>query len=463
MSYYASINPATGERVREFDRATDAEIESALTGAATAYREWREVSVAERADTLRLLAKAWRDHLGELAPILTVEVGKPISQARAEVSLCADIFEYYADQGPVFLEDEVLSIAGGGTAVVRTEPIGPLMGVMPWNFPYYQVVRFAAPNLISGNTLVLKHARNCPQSALAICRMFAVAGLPDGVYVNVFADSGQVGRMIADPRIRGVSLTGSERAGSAVAEIAGRHLKKFVLELGGSDPFLVLDDTDLDEVVSAAVDNRLYNAGQACTASKRFLVLDQVYDRFLTKFTEAMASVAPADPTDPSTTLGPLSSPGAVDELDEQVADAVTKGAQLLTGGHRPQGGAGAFYEPTVLAGVTPQMRAYHEELFGPVAVVHRVRSEDDAIAAANESPFGLGAAVFTGDPQQARRVAERLDVGMAWINGTSKSSPDLPFGGAKSSGVGRELGRYGIDEFTNKKLIRTVRSLTVR
>ncbi|WP_009476115.1 NAD-dependent succinate-semialdehyde dehydrogenase [Rhodococcus sp. JVH1] len=457
MSYYATINPATGERVCEFDRATEAEIDAALANSAAAYHGWRAVPLAERADILRRIAKTWREQTNDLAPTLTVELGKPVAQARAEVSLCADIFDYYADQGPAFLEDEVLSIAAGGTAVVRTEPIGPLMGVMPWNFPYYQVVRFAAPNLLLGNTIVIKHSRNCPQSALAISRMFADAGLPGDVYVNVFADSTQVGRMVADSRIRGVSLTGSERAGSAVAEIAGRHMKKFVLELGGSDPFIVLDDSDLDSSVAAAVNNRLYNAGQACTASKRFLVLDQVYDRFLDKFTRAMDSVNPGDPTDPATTLGPLSSRHATDELAEQVDDAIDKGATLLTGGRR-SGDADAAYEPTVLAGVTPDMRAYHEELFGPVAVVHRVRDEEDAIVVANESPFGLGAAVFTGDPQQGRRVAERLDVGMVWINGTSKSSPDLPFGGAKCSGVGRELGRFGIDEFANKKLIRTVR-----
>jgi succinate-semialdehyde dehydrogenase/glutarate-semialdehyde dehydrogenase len=383
-------------------------------------------------------------------------MGKPITQARGEVGLCANIIEYYAENGSAFLDEEVLRIAGGGTAVVRTEPIGPLVGIMPWNYPYYQVVRFAAPNLMLGNTVLVKHASNCPQAALAIEALFVEAGLPQGVYVNVFADNAQVAKMISDPRVQGVSLTGSERAGAAVGEIAGRHMKKVVLELGGSDPFLVLDDSDLDATVAAAVNNRMTNGGQACTASKRFIVVDGVYERFLDAFTEAMRRIVPGDPSDPATAFGPLSSSGAVNELAEQVEDAVAKGARVLTGGRR--GKSDAFYEATVLIDVTSEMRAHSEELFGPVAVVYRVASEEEAITLANESPFGLGAAIFTSDPEQGRRVAERLEVGMAWINGTSKSAPDLPFGGVKRSGVGRELGRYGFDEFSNKKLIRTLR-----
>ncbi|MEV6140058.1 NAD-dependent succinate-semialdehyde dehydrogenase [Nocardia sp. NPDC051990] len=457
MSFYVTTNPVTGERVREFARATDDDIAAAIARSTQAYRQWRATATPRRADALRAVADLWRRRADELASILTMEMGKPITQAKGEVALCAKIFEYYADNGPVFLEDEVLDVAGGGTAVVRTEPIGPLVGIMPWNYPFYQVVRFAAPNLMLGNTVMIKHARNCPQSALAIEAMFVQAGFPGGVYANVFADNAQVAGMIADPRLQGVSLTGSERAGSAVGEIAGRHMKRFVLELGGSDPFLVLDDTDLDDAVAAAVNNRMTNAGQACTASKRFIVVDDVYDAFLHAFTSAMSQVVPGDPADPATVFGPLSSSAAVDELAEQVEDAVTKGARLLTGGQRSDA-AGAFYEATVLVDVTPDMRAYHEELFGPVAVVYRVATEEAAIALANESPFGLGAAIFTSDPVQGRRVAEQLEVGMAWINGTSKSAPDLPFGGVKRSGVGRELGRYGFDEFSNKKLIRTVR-----
>ncbi|WP_430334561.1 NAD-dependent succinate-semialdehyde dehydrogenase [Rhodococcus sp. ACT016] len=456
MSNYVTTNPVTGECLREFARATDDEIAAAVASSDAAYRQWRATSLQERSDTLRAVAKVWRERTDELASIVTMEMGKPIAQARGEVALCANIFDYYAENGETFLEEEVLRIAGGGTAVVRTEPIGPLVGIMPWNYPYYQVVRFAAPNLMLGNTVMIKHASNCPQAALVIEALFAEAGSPEGVYVNVFADNAQVAKMIADPRIQGVSLTGSERAGSAVGEIAGRHMKKVVLELGGSDPFLVLDDSDLDATVAAAVSNRMTNGGQACTASKRFIVVDDVYERFLDAFTEAMGRVVPGDPSDPATAFGPLSSSGAVDEIAEQVEDAVAKGARLVTGGRRG-GPSGAFYDATVLVDVTPEMRAYSEELFGPVAVVYRVASEEEAVALANKSAFGLGAAIFTSDPEQGRRVAERLEVGMAWINGTSKSAPDLPFGGVKRSGIGRELGRYGFDEFSNKKLIRTV------
>ncbi len=457
MSYYTTTSPWTGQRTKEYALISDDEIPEVLNRSDSAYRDWRTRSARQRADVLRHLAEIWRTQADALAPIVTTEIGKPLAQAQGEVALCARIIDYYADQGPMFLQDDLLPIAGGGTAVVRTEPIGTLLGVMPWNYPYYQVIRFAAPNLMLGNTILLKHARNCPQSALAIQDTFRQAGLPDGAYINLFIDSRQVAEIIADPRVQGVSLTGSERAGSAIGELAGRHMKKSVLELGGSDPFIVLDDTELDTTVEAAVTGRMLNAGQACTASKRIIVIDDVYDRFVEKFTEAMRKMSPGDPADPATTFGPLSSAESVDELAEQVDDAVAKGAELLTGGHRGLG-CKAVYEATVLAGVTPGMRAYHEELFGPAAVVHRATNEDHAVEIANDSQFGLGAAVFTADPEQGRRVAERLEAGMVWVNGISRSAPNLPFGGIKRSGVGRELGRYGFDEFANKKLIRTVR-----
>lgn len=454
MSYYATVNPATGERVKEYPVASDEEVENTLTRADSAYRDWRRTPLQRRTDALRRVAELHRKRADDLARLLTLEMGKPIAEARGEVALVASIYEYYAENAPKFLADEQLEIAGGGEAVVRTEPIGVLVGIMPWNFPYYQVARFAAPNIALGNTIVLKHSRNCPQSALATEAVLTEAGLPDGVYTNVFADNRQISRMIADPRVQGVSLTGSERAGSAVGKIAGRHMKKYVLELGGSDPFIVLDADNLEQIVAAAVKNRMYNAGQACTASKRFIVLEDVHDAFLDRFVEAMRQCEPGDPTDPATGFGPLASHSAVDELAEQVEDAVAKGATLLTGGHRIEG-AGAFFEATVLAGVTPDMRAYSEELFGPVAVVHKVASAEEAVALANSSPYGLAASVFTSDLGQARAVAERLESGMVWINGVSRSAPDLPFGGVKRSGVGRELARYGINEFANKKLVR--------
>jgi succinate-semialdehyde dehydrogenase/glutarate-semialdehyde dehydrogenase len=457
MTSYRTINPATGELVKEFPVVVDREVADALSRTHSAYRQWRGVSLQQRADLLYRVAQLHRERADELAEILTLEMGKPISQAKGEVALVASIYEYYAEHGATFLADEKLDIAGRGEAIVRTEPIGVLVGIMPWNFPYYQVARFAAPNIMLGNTILLKHARNCPQSALAIENVMTEAGAPDGVYLNVFADSAQIARMIADPRVQGVSLTGSERAGSAVGEVAGRHMKKYVLELGGSDPFIVLDAENLEATVAAAVNNRLFNGGQACTASKRFIVLDDVYDAFLEKFVEAMREARPGDPADPGTRLGPLSSQDVVDDLVEQVDDALAKGATLHTGGRRGER-PGAYYEPGVLTGVTPEMRAYSEELFGPVAVVHRAASAEEAIALANESPYGLAASIYTADLARARTLAEDLESGMVWINGTSKSSPDLPFGGVKRSGVGRELARFGIDEFANKKLVRIPR-----
>jgi len=454
MGVYTTIDPATGNQLAQFPEISDAELDDLLARSTEAYRQWRTTPLDKRRAVLERVAEIHRDRAGELARILTMEMGKPITQAEGEVALVASIYRYYADHAEEFLADEPLEISGPGTAVVRTEPIGPLVGVMPWNYPYYQVARFAAPNLALGNTVVLKHARNCPQAALAIEKVFAEAGLPDGVYLNAFISSRQVATAIADPRIQGVSLTGSEKAGSAVGEVAGRHLKKCVLELGGSDPFIVLRDADIDAAATAAAVGRFANGGQACTASKRFLVEEPVFDEFVEKFLAAIESWQPGDPTEAATKLGPLSSRSAVDELHELVQDAVSRGARVLTGGERPEGD-GAFYPPTVLTGVTREMRAYYEELFGPVAVVHRVDSVDEAIEVANDSPFGLASSVFTTDSAVAERVANELETGMVWINSTSKSSPDLPFGGIKRSGFGRELARFGFAEFANKKLVR--------
>ena len=453
-SSYKTTNPVTGELVREYQVISDAEVEEAISAAFDAYGRWRATKLVKRIELLARIAELYRERQDELAATITLEMGKPITQARAEVQLVASIYDYYADNGERFLADERLEIAGAGEAFVSPEPIGPLLGIMPWNFPYYQVARFAAPNLLLGNTILLKHARNCPQAALAMEEIARQAGLPDGTYRNLFITSGQVANILADDRVRGVSLTGSERAGSAVAEVAGRHLKKYVLELGGSDPFVVLDGVDLDHTVRAAVNGRMYNGGQACTASKRIIVVGDTYEAFLEAFVPAMAAVRPGDPTDPETTFGPLCSQSAVDEIAELVDDAVRSGAVLRTGGKRLDG-PGAFYEPTVLTGVTPSMRAYREELFGPVAVVHRVDSVEEAITLANDSPYGLGASVFGADIAQARAVAEQLETGMVWLNGISRSAPDLPFGGVKRSGVGRELARFGVEEFANKKLIR--------
>jgi succinate-semialdehyde dehydrogenase/glutarate-semialdehyde dehydrogenase len=454
MAKYATINPATGERVAEFDVISDAEARQITDRSSAAYTAWKKTDLATRTEVLRKMATLHRERAEELAAILTLEMGKTKTQALGEVALVANIYEYYADKAAEFTADEPLDITGTGSAYVRTEPIGALVGIMPWNYPYYQVARFAAPNIALGNTIILKHARNCPQSALAIEKLFHEAGLPADVYINAFASAAQISDMIADPRIQGVSLTGSEKAGSAVGEVAGRHMKKYVLELGGSDPFIVLDDADLDVTAAAAALGRLGNCGQACTASKRFIVLDAVYDAFVEKFVAAVNTYQTGDPSDAETKLGPMSSQEALKDLDELVQDAISKGATVLAGGSK-QDSPGSFYSATLLSDVTEDMRAYKEELFGPAGVVYRVKDEAAAIELANNSPFGLSSSIFTTNQARAEKIATQLEAGMVWINSTSRSAPDLPFGGVKLSGVGRELARFGFNEFSNKKLVR--------
>jgi succinate-semialdehyde dehydrogenase / glutarate-semialdehyde dehydrogenase len=380
------------------------------------------------------------------------EMGKPVAQARAEVEFAADIYEYYADNGPALVQDQPIELSGGeGEALIRTSPVGPLLGIMPWNFPYYQVSRFAGPNLVLGNTVLLKHAPQCPESAAAIERIFTDAGFPDGAYVNVYATNEQIETVIADPRIQGVSLTGSERAGAAVAATAGRNLKKVVLELGGSDPFLVLSTDDLDATVAAAVAGRLDNSGQSCNAAKRFIVAEDLYEPFLQRFITALGAIEPTDPHDEDAELGPLSSEAAAERLQAQVERAVGGGARVVLGGSRD----GAFFPPTVLVDVTPDNDVYREELFGPVATVYKAASEEEAIRIANDVPFGLGSYVFTSDREQAERVANEIEAGMVYVNIVGADAPELPFGGTKRSGFGRELGRLGLGEFANRKLIR--------
>jgi len=455
MSDYQVVNPATAEVEKEYPTATDAEVQDALARSHAAYGEWRTTSKAERATILHRVADLYDERAGDLAAIIAREMGKPLREGKGELQLVASIYRYYADHGPDLLADAPLSPAMGGSALVRKEPVGPLLGIMPWNFPYYQVARFAAPNLMIGNTILLKHAPQCPESALAIDQIFGDAGLPADAYLNLFVTNEQAADIIADPRVVGVSVTGSERAGSAVAEVAGRNLKKVVLELGGSDPFILLDADDLGKAVKSAVRGRMGNAGQACNGAKRMIVVDELYDDFVEHFTAAMASLTPGDPFDDSAGFGPLSSEGAAKNLLEQVDDAVAKGATVRTGGKRLDR-PGAFVEATVLTDVTPDMRAYREELFGPAAVVYRVADAEEAVALANDSSFGLGGVVWSADTEKAQQVADRLDTGMVWINSAQGSFADLPFGGTKRSGVGRELGPYGIDEFVNKKLIYT-------
>ncbi|MFS2279960.1 NAD-dependent succinate-semialdehyde dehydrogenase [Microbacterium sp. OR21] len=452
MTDYAVVNPATGETVASYETATDAQIEDAIARAAAAAKVWGATTPADRAAVIRRIAELHRERKDELGAIIVREMGKPIAAAIGEVEFAADIVEYYADNIDVITADQPLQIVGDGTAVVRRAPLGALLGIMPWNFPAYQVARFAAPNLAIGNTIILKHAPQCPESAAAIEAIYRDAGLPDGAYVNVYATNEQAATIIADPRVHGVSVTGSERAGAAVAEIAGRNLKKVALELGGSDPFIVLSTDDLDSVVQLAVDARLDNNGQSCNGAKRFVIVDDLYEEFTSKFTAALAAVKAEDPTQEDTVLGPLSSLTAAERLQQQVDTAVAQGATVLTGGTRE----GAFFAPTVLADVTPEMDVYREELFGPAAVVYRVADEDAAVELANDTSFGLGSYVFTTDPEQADRVANRIEAGMVYVNIALADSPELPFGGVKRSGTSRELGLLAADEFVNKKLIRT-------
>ena len=453
MSDYVVTNPATGDRGSEFSLISDAALDASLEAAATAYREFsRTTTVTERAALMNRVAELHLERREFLAEIIVREMGKPLEQALGEVDFSADIFAYYATNGEKFLADEQIELLGGdGSAFVRRSALGPLLGIMPWNFPYYQVARFAGPNLVLGNPILLKHAPQCPESAAAIEQIFADAGFPAGAYQNIYASNEQVATLIADPRLVGVSLTGSERAGAAVAEIAGRNLKKVVLELGGSDPFILLSTDDLDATVGAAVTGRIDNNGQACNAAKRFVVIAELFDAFLERFTAQLTAASPADPMQSDTVLGPLSSLAAADRLDEQIDRAVAQGATVVARGDRD----GTHFTAVVLTGVTAAHDAHREEFFGPVAVVYRVENEAEAVVLANDTPFGLGSYLFTTDPEQALRVADQIEAGMVFINGVGLDSPELPFGGIKRSGFGRELGRFGIEEFVNRKLIR--------
>src|SRR5579875_3769965 len=453
MTQYAVVNPATGETVKTYPTITDEQLREAISRADAAHSTWSASStVAERAALVRRVGELHGERREELAQIIVQEMGKPIEQARGEIDFCVSIYGFYADNAERLMADEPIELLeGDGSAFVRRSAFGVLLGIMPWNYPYYQVARFAGPNLCVGNPILLKHAPQCPESAAAMEEIFHDAGFPDDAYINIYASNEQIEWVIGDPRVRGVSLTGSERAGAAVAAIAGRHLKKVVLELGGSDPFILLAAGDLDKAVEAAVAARLENTGQACNAGKRFIVVDELYEPFLEKFTAALTAVKPGDPTSSETAIGPLSSKTAADRLEDQVKRAVEQGAKLVAGGKRE----GNFFDPTVLTDITPENDAYHEEFFGPVAQVYRVRDEDDPIRLANDTPFGLGSYVMTDDPEQARRVADRIEAGMVFVNAVGAEGVELPFGGVKRSGFGRELGRYGADEFVNKKMIR--------
>ncbi|SFL68660.1 NAD-dependent succinate-semialdehyde dehydrogenase [Geodermatophilus ruber] len=458
---YATVNPTTGRTEQEFPFLDSSEIDGVVDRAHAAFQEWRRRPVEERAAIVGRIGELMRERREELGALVTREMGKRLEEATGEAVLVSNIFRYYAENGPRFLEPRPIDVMHGEALVVN-EPTGVLLAIEPWNFPLYQVSRVAAPNLVLGNAIVLKHAENNPQTALAIEQLFRDAGLPEGVYTNLFLRISDVEQVIAHPHVRGVTLTGSDRAGSSVAALAGKHLKKSVLELGGNDPFIVLDAPEVGRTVKAAAISRTMNSGQACIAAKRFIVMDDVYDDFVAGLTETFRSLQPGDPTDPSTSLGPLSSERAAAALTAQVQDAIDKGATVLAGGGRPDR-EGAFVEATLLADVTPEMRAYREELFGPVGVVHRVSSEEEAVRLANDTPYGLSATVFSGDTERARRVADQVESGMVWINSPSGTSPELPFGGVKQSGYGRELSELGMFEFANRRLVRTAGSRQAR
>ena len=454
MSTYRTHNPSTGQTVAEYDGLADSDIDAVLDRVTRGHRSWKNVAPAERARVLAAIGTAFTENADELAAAISEEMGKPTAQAAGEVELAASIYSWYAEHGPALLQPESLDVAGARENTVTVESVGPLVGVMPWNYPYYQVARFAAPNLMAGNTVILKHASICAKSSALIERIQRQAGLPEDAYVNVFASSDQVAEMIADPRVHGVSLTGSEGAGAAVAEVAGKNLTKSVLELGGSDPLMVLDTDDLDTLVDTLGRARLSNSGQACNSPKRMFIPDSIYDDFVTGLTDLYGRIAVGDASDESTEMGPLSSEDARDGVVEQVRTAVEQGAKLRVGGD-PLDKPGAYMEPTVLTDITAEMDVYREEVFGPVAMVYRYSDIDEALRIANDTRFGLSGSVWGTDPEEAARVADRIDAGMVYVNEHGTTRAGLPFGGVKASGYGRELGRWGMGEFVNTKLRR--------
>ena len=443
-----SINPATGEVIETFQPFTRSQIDDALEAATLAQRVWRKTSFHERGERLRAVAAHLRARKAELARAATREMGKPITEAEAEVEKCAWNCDFYAERAERFLADEQIA-SSASDSYVSFIPLGVALAVMPWNFPYWQVFRFAAPALMAGNTAVLKHASNVSRVALEIERVFRDCGLPEGAFRTLLVSGAEVEALIGDPRVAAVTLTGSEGAGVSVAQAAGRHLKKTVLELGGSDAFIVLADADLDAAAKTGVRSRFQNTGQSCIAAKRFIVEDAVYDAYLRRFIEETKALRVGDPLLPETQIGPMARTDLRDALDEQVRRSVEMGARVALGGH-PIAGPGAFYEPTILADVTPSMPAFTEETFGPVAAVIRARDAEHAVELANDSQFGLGGNLWTEDIERGRALVREIQSGNVFINGMTASDPRLPFGGVKRSGYGRELSSFGIREFVN-------------
>jgi succinate-semialdehyde dehydrogenase/glutarate-semialdehyde dehydrogenase len=451
---YQSLSPFDGKLIKGFDDISAAEYETKLAAAQTCYETWRHKSYAERAVIIAKAAKLLHEQADAFAHTMTLEMGKRISEARGEVEFSSRILAYYAKNAERFLAPVKLNPVHG-EAHMESSPIGVIFGVEPWNFPYYQLARIAGPHLMAGNTLVVKQAGIVPQCALAFEKLLLDAGAPVGLYTNLFISHEQSERIVDDPRIKGVCLTGSVAAGQNIAARAGKNVKASSMELGGSDAFIVLEDADLDLAIPWAVWGRMYNAGQTCCAAKRFIVVDEIADKFIAKFQAALEALKAGDPMDETTTLGPLSSEGALVQLLAQVDNAVAKGAKLLLGGKRIDR-PGSFMEPSILTDIQPDNPAFRDEFFGPVALFFRVKDEAAAIALANDSDFGLGGSVWTKDVARGKRVASKVETGMMFINNIDWSDPELPFGGIKNSGYGRELGDMGIQEFVNKKLVRT-------
>lgn len=450
---YQTMNPFTNELVKEYPPHSDADVESALQKADALYHsDWAKGDIDQRLPILHRLADLMEEQQEELAKIATQDMGKLIEQSRGEVALCAKIARYYADNAKAFLAP-VKYDSDLGDAWVEHHPIGVLLAVEPWNFPYYQLMRVLAPNLAAGNPVLVKHASIVPHCAEAFAHLVREAGAPEGAYTNLFISSDQVSNIIADDRVQGVALTGSEKAGGIVAAQAAKKLKKSTLELGGNDVFVVLDDADMEKAVKVGVMARLQNAGQVCTAAKRFIIHEAVADKFLEKYTEAFRQVKMGDPLDESTTLGPLSSKDAVETLTKQVEEAVKNGATLHYGG-KPVDHKGNFFEPTILTNITRDNPAYFEEFFGPVAQVYVVKNDDEVVKLANDSHYGLGGAIFSQNIERAKGLASRIETGMVYINSLTDTAPELPFGGVKRSGFGRELSDLGIKEFVNQKLV---------
>jgi len=448
-----STNPATNKVVKTFEEMTDEDVDKAIAQSAATFEEWKKTDYKKRAEILHKVAGLLREKKKDLAKMVTMEMGKLVAQAEGEIKLSAEIFDYYASNAQSFLADKILSPTHG-EAMVRHSPIGVLLGVQPWNFPFYQVARFAAPNIMVGNTILIKHASIVPQCAIAIEEIFKEAGAPVGLYTNLLISGKRATALVSDKRIKGVSLTGSEAAGASIAAEAGKHLKKSVLELGGSDAFIILDDADIEKAVEWAVVGRINNNGECCIASKRFIAVESIAPAFLQSFKNKLAALVIGDPMDAATQLGPLCSEEAAVQIAEQVKRAVDGGAKLLLGGKRIDK-EGAFMQPTIITDLMPDNPVYYEEFFGPVAVFFSVKDEQAAIDLANDSPFGLGGSVFTQDIERGKRVADQIDTGMVFINHPTWTQADLPFGGTKGSGYGRELSELGVHEFVNKKLIR--------